>query len=89
MGEERRERAGRSESARGERVEVWVGRIEEREWIRERALETDSHHECIGSLVLVILLGLVAVVVVTEEEDELELEEHCGDDELLLMLLRC
>lgn len=92
MGEERSERAGRSESARGERVEVWVGRIEEREWIRERALETDSHHECIGSLVLVILLGLllVAVVVVTEEEeeDELELEEHCGDDELLL-LLRC
>lgn len=70
-------------------MEVWVGRIEEREWIRERALETDSHHECIGSLVLVILLGLlVAVVVVTEEEDELELEEHCGDDELLL-LLRC
>lgn len=92
MGEERSERAGRSESARGERVEVWVGRIEEREWIRERALETDSHHECIGSLVLVILLGLllVAVVVVTEEEeDELELEEHCGDDELLLLLLRC
>lgn len=90
MGEESRERAGRSESARGERVEVWVGRIEEREWIRERALETDSHHECIGSLVLVILLGLllVAVLVVTEEEDELELEEHCGDDELLLLLLR-
>jgi len=82
VGEESRERAGRSESARGERVEVCVGRIEEREWIRERALETDSHHECIGSLVLVILLGLL---VFTEEEDELE---HCGDDELLL-LLRC
>lgn len=59
------------------------------EWIRERALETDSHQECIGSLEL-ILLGWLLLVVVTEEvEEEFELEEHCGDDELLLLRWFC
>jgi hypothetical protein len=58
------------------------------EWIRERALETDSHHECIGSLEL-ILLGWLVVVVTEEVEEEFELEEHCGDDELLLLRWFC
>jgi hypothetical protein len=58
------------------------------EWIRERALETDSHHECIGSLEL-ILLGWLVVVVTEEVEEEFELEEHCGDDELLLLRWCC
>ncbi|PNY13275.1 hypothetical protein L195_g009925 [Trifolium pratense] len=45
-----------------------------KEWILERALETDSHQECIGLLEL-ILLGLLLVVVVMEEvEEEFELE---------------
>jgi hypothetical protein len=58
------------------------------EWIRERALETDSHHECIGSLEL-ILLGWLVVVVTEEVEEEFELEGHCGDDELLLLRWFC
>lgn len=51
-GEERRERAGRSESARvirGSQEEK--GRMVARAWMRERALDMDSHQECIGSSV--------------------------------------
>lgn len=35
-----------SESAREERAISWEGRREERERMRERCLETDSHQEC-------------------------------------------
>lgn len=57
-GERRRDRAGRSESARAEREASVVesseeGRREERRWMRERALEMDSHQECMGSLLLI------------------------------------
>ena len=44
--------------------------MEERAWMRERALETDSHHECIGSLsaVAVVAEGLCGTVVEETEE---------------------
>lgn len=71
--EDRRERAGRSESAREEREEeIEGGKMEEREWIRERALEIDSHQECIGSsevVVVVMVLGFGVVAVEDVDED--------------------
>jgi len=73
VGEERRERAGRSESAREERGS-WEeeGRMAARAWMRERALDTDSHHECIGSVAG--FLGSAALGVGMDED---------GDDESL------
>lgn len=54
--------------------------MEEREWMRERALEMDSHQECMGSSVVdaataPVPLGLGVVVMdeVEEEEEEGEL----------------
>ncbi|PON41898.1 hypothetical protein PanWU01x14_285650 [Parasponia andersonii] len=45
--------------------------MEEREWMRERALEMDSHQDCIGSsevvMVAVVMAGFGVVVVVVEE----------------------
>lgn len=71
--EDRRERAGRSESAREEREEeIEGGKMEDREWIRERALEIDSHQECIGSsevVVVVMVLGFGVVAVEDVDED--------------------
>lgn len=49
-GDESRETAGRSESAKEETATPSEGRRAARERMRERCLETDSHHECIGSL---------------------------------------
>lgn len=47
------------------------GRREERERMRERCLETDSHQECIGSLSVVVEGGGWCAV-----EDEVEEEEE-------------
>lgn len=41
---------------------VGSGRMVERRWIRERALEMDSHHECIGSELDVVLVVRVVSV---------------------------
>lgn len=72
MREERRERAGASESARDEigfgssESGSGTGKSVDKRWMRDRALEMDSHHECIGSLLLllVVLLSLVVVMAV-------------------------
>ena len=50
--------------------------MEDREWMRERALEMDSHQECIGSsevVVAVVMAGFGVGVVeeVVEEDGEL------------------
>lgn len=82
--EDRRDCAGESESARDEIGLVssdsgsGLGKSDDKRWIRERALEIDSHQECIGSLLL--LLAVVAVVVLWlllrwEEEEVVEEEE--------------
>ena len=41
-----------------------------RAWIRERALETDSHHECIGSEEEVLLGSALLGVGVDEDGDD-------------------
>jgi hypothetical protein len=53
--------------------------MEERAWMRERALETDSHQECMGSASAALAMVVVVVAVVVgglgvEEEEEGEEE---------------
>lgn len=52
--------------------------MEERAWMRERALETDSHQECMGSASAALAMVVVVAVVVgglgVEEEEEGEEE---------------
>lgn len=65
-GDWRRDRAGRSESAREEMEGEGEERMEERARMRARALEMDSHHDCIGSW----LMGLELEFASVEVEDD-------------------
>lgn len=81
MSEERSARAGESESA-SEEMEFGSGNKVDSNWILDRALEIDSHQDCIGSLLLLLLLEFVVVVgglplgwLVWEDEEVVEEEE--------------
>ncbi|KAE8679982.1 hypothetical protein F3Y22_tig00111392pilonHSYRG00096 [Hibiscus syriacus] len=68
--DERRETAGRSESAKEEIVAPPEGRRAARERMLARCLEMDSHQECIGSLSVAAVEGGGWWRAVDEEEVE-------------------